>query len=131
MVKKNNLYTQTRDQIKKLTSGATNINERRTMGLDKKNPKIHFSHLQGRRKKVIDRYQQQKSRAKEENIQYDSSSTLLNARFLSQIKQKHDFVKNKYKYSEVRSSSVGHYKQGVLSLSKFDLEKINGKEGEQ
>jgi gluconate kinase len=65
MVKRNNLYTQTRDDIRKMTSGHTNENERKTMGLTKKNPKIHFTHLQGRRQKVIERFQGEKKRAKD------------------------------------------------------------------
>lgn len=56
MGKVSNFYTQTRDEIRKMTSGHTNENERRTLGLTKKNPKIHFSHLQGRREKVMERY---------------------------------------------------------------------------
>jgi hypothetical protein len=43
------------------------------------------------------------------------------------LKDKNEFVKNKYKFNEVKSTSVGHYSKGVLNLSKFDLEKINGK----
>lgn len=97
------------------------------MGVSKKNPKIHFSHLQGRRAKVMERYNSEKRRSKEQNIQYDSSSTLLNSSLLQSLKHKHDFVKNKYKYSDMKSTTVGRYNRGVLSLSKFDLEKINGK----
>lgn len=95
------------------------------MGLMNKNPKIHFTHLQGRRKKVIERYQNEKKRAQEQNIQYDSSSTLLNSNFLKNVKEKHQFVKNKYKFNEVKSNSLGHYSKGVLTLSKFDLKRIN------
>lgn len=40
-------------------------------------------------------------------------------------------MKNQYKFKEVRGTGVGHYNKGVLNLSKFDLEKINGKREEE
>jgi hypothetical protein len=30
-------------------------------------------------------------------------------------------MKNRYKYSEMRGNSFGHYKNGVLNLSKRDI----------
>lgn len=96
------------------------------MGLSRKNGKMPLTHLIGRRKKLKERYEQEKKRAQEENIQYDSSSKLLNSDFMDRIRKKDNFVKNKYKFNDNIGSGIGRYKGGVLNLSDGDLKRING-----
>ena len=52
------------------------------MGLQKKNTKVPYTHLMGRRNKIVERHAQQKNRSREEDIQYDSSLKLLNSNIL-------------------------------------------------
>ena len=61
------------------------------MGLNKKNTKVPFTHLQGRRKKLKERHQGEKARGKEESIQYDSSMRLLNSEVMEIRREKDNF----------------------------------------
>jgi len=59
------------------------------MGLNKNNTKVPFTHLQGRRNKLHSRHDKEKSRSREEVIQYDSSMKLLNSEIM-EIKREKD-----------------------------------------
>lgn len=124
------LFNNTIKDIRRLTADHTNVEEKRVMGLAKKNnSKMPLTHLMGRRKKLKERYRNEKERAKEENVQYDSCSNLLNSDFMERIKEKDEFVRNRYKFNQNIGSSVGTYKGGVLTLSDGDLRRINGGQG--
>ena len=68
------------------------------MGLNKHNTSMPYSHLTGRRQKLRARHAQQKARAQEEAIQYDSSMQLLNSNVVALQKSKDTFEKNNYKF---------------------------------
>ena len=65
--------------IRKLVNDHRGNYAKDTMGLNKKNTKMPFTHLQGRRNKLKEQHHSEKSRAREEAIQYDSSMKLLNS----------------------------------------------------
>jgi hypothetical protein len=46
---------------------------------------------------------------------------------MDKIKEKDEFVRNRYKFNEHMGSGVGRYKGGVLTLSEADLRRINGR----
>ena len=92
------MFFQTIQDIRKLVNEHRGNYSKDTMGLNKRNTKMPFTHLQGRRKKLKDRHHQEKSRANEESIQYDSSMRLLNSEVMEIRKEKDQFEKNKYKY---------------------------------
>jgi hypothetical protein len=43
---------------------------------------------------------------------------------LSKKNDKNNFMKNKYKYKDMKSKSFGNYKNGILEISKKDLRKM-------
>lgn len=98
------------------------------MGLNKKNANIPYNHLQGKRQKLRKRYNDEKARAKEENIQFDSSMKLLNSAVMEIKKEKDQFDKNKYKYQEADSSKLGREKEGFLHLTTQDVNRIRGED---
>jgi hypothetical protein len=61
------------------------------MGLNKTNTKVPFTHLQGRRNKLKERHREEKSRAREEGIQFDSSMKLFNSQVMESKKEKDKF----------------------------------------
>jgi hypothetical protein len=101
------------------------------MGLNKTNTKVPYTHLQGRRQTLKDRHQQEKTRAREESIQYDSSMKMLNSAVMEIRKEKDHFEKNKYKYEQGSTTKVGREKDGVLILSKQDISRIKGQRKER
>ena len=85
--------------------------------------------LKGIRKKVIQNYKKEKERALTENIQYDSIQRFNDKKFLEKKLKKDrnsQFMKNKYKFKDMKSKSLGQYKGGVLNISKNDFKKITG-----
>lgn len=83
--------------------------------------------LTGIRKAVLDRYKKEKERSLTENIQYDSISRFNDRKFLDKkIKKvgKSSYMKQKYKYKDMKSKQLGKFKDGILNLSKKDYQHI-------
>lgn len=92
------LFFETLSDIRKLVGQHRGNYAKDTMGLNKHNTKVPFTHLQGRRSKLRQRHKAEKDRAREETIQYDSSMRLLNSEVMEIRKEKDQFQKNQYKF---------------------------------
>ena len=80
--------------------------------------------LKGIRKRVISDFKKEKERALTENIQYDSLQKFNDKKFLQKKIQRtknKSFLKNRYKYKDMKSKQLGKFKEGVLNLSKKNL----------
>ena len=80
------MFFDTIQDMRKLIQKNTNSYTSDTLGLSKKKKqgKIPYDHLMGRRQAIKDQYKTEKSRAHEESIQYDSSMKLLNSGLMKQ-----------------------------------------------
>lgn len=79
--------------------------------------------LSGIRKSVLEKYKKEKERSINENIQYDSISRFTDRKFLDKkIKKvsKGQYMKEKYKFKDMKSKSFGNFKNGVLNITKQD-----------
>jgi hypothetical protein len=121
------MFLETIQDIRKLVGQHRGNYTKDTMGLNKSNTKVPFTHLQGRRQKLHSRHQKEKARANEEAIQYDSSMKLLNSNVMETKREKDQFEKNNYKFEKVNSGRVGREKDGFLYLNKKDIDRIHGK----
>ena len=85
--------------------------------------------LTGIRKKVIDNYKQEKSRKLNEDIQYDSLAKIRDFKFiekkLQEKKNKNNFMKNKYKFKDMKSKGFGNFKDGVLHINDREAKHLN------
>ena len=86
--------------------------------------------LTGIRKKIIKDYEEKKKQNFQENIQYSSSEKFHDLGFLAKKTQEkqssnYKFLKNKYKYKDMRSKQLGSFKGGTLTLSKNEISKIS------
>lgn len=75
-------------EMRKLISKYQGGYAKDTMGLNKVNIKVPYNHLMGRRKQLKEKYAHEKSRAREEAVQYDSSMKLLNSEIMESKKEK-------------------------------------------
>ena len=121
------MFFQTLQDIRKLVNEHRGNYSKDTMGLNKKNTKVPYTHLQGRRNKLKESHREERSRAQQESIQYDSSMRLLNSQVMEMRKEKDQFDRNKYKFQNVSSGKLGKEKGGFLYLSKNDVHRIKGK----
>lgn len=85
------MFFNTIQDVRKLVAKHRGDYQKDVMGLNKKNTKVPFTHLQGRRHKLHERHNQEKERAREEAIQYDSSMKLLNSSVMEIKKEKDTF----------------------------------------
>lgn len=83
--------------------------------------------LNGIRKKIKKEFEEKEKQKIQENVQYNSSEKYRGLEFLKNQKnsQKSAFLKNKYKYKEMRSKQMGKYKDGALKFSKAEISKIS------
>lgn len=83
--------------------------------------------LNGIRKKIKKEFEEKEKQKIQENVQYNSSEKYRGLEFLKKQKnnQKSTFLKNKYKYKEMRSKQMGKYKDGALTFSKSEINKIS------
>lgn len=108
------MFFDTIKDIRKLIQKNTNSYHSETLGLSKKKVKVPYNHLMGRRDAIKEQYKNEKARAREESIQYDSNMKLLNSKIMEKKREKDDFEKNKYKYTGVEGGRVGRENQGFL-----------------
>jgi hypothetical protein len=120
------IFFKTIQDVRKLVGKHRGEYSKDVMGLNRKNTKVPFTHLQGRRSKLHQRHNKEKERAREEVIQYDSSMKLLNSSVMEIKKEKDTFDKNRYKFENVSSGRIGREKDGFLHISKQDLARIHG-----
>ena len=85
--------------------------------------------LTGIRKKIIQKYKKEKEQLRNENIQYSSSQKFTNVQFLDKKLNKNydkdqSFIKNKFKYEDLKSKQIGKYQPGILTFSKQEIERI-------
>lgn len=104
-----NMFFNTLTDMRKLIQKNTNSYTSSTLGVSKKKEKMPYNHLVGRRKVIKEKYKEEKSRAREEGIQYDSNMRLMNSSVMKQFerKGKDAFDKNKYKYDSQAISKIG------------------------
>jgi hypothetical protein len=122
------LFFDTLQDVRRLVGQHRGEYAKDVMGLNKHNTKVPFTHLQGRRNKMHQRHQEEKQRAREEAIQYDSSMRLLNSSVMEIKRSKDSFEKNQYKFENVSTGKFGREKDGFLHISQQDLDRIHGKE---
>ncbi|EAR83970.2 hypothetical protein TTHERM_00773800 (macronuclear) [Tetrahymena thermophila SB210] len=131
----NNQFWNTIQEIRKMTNDHMNQKEKKHFaasekGMKQKGQKMPLKMLQGIRSKIIDTYKKQKERAITENIQYDSVQRFHDTKFLekhiNKKKQKSEYLKNNYKYKDMKSKQFGDFKGGVLNVSSKDLKNLNG-----
>ena len=79
------MFFDTLRDMRKLIQKNTNSYTANTLGLGNKT-KVPYDHLMGRRNSIKQKYKQEKARAHEESIQYDSSMQLLNSGLMKQKK---------------------------------------------
>ena len=95
-----------------------------------KGPKMPLPMLQGIRKKIVKDYEIKQKQNLQENIQYSSSEKFHDLGFLKKKTQQkqtsnNKFMRNKYKYKDMRSKQLGNFKDGTLTISKNQIKKIN------
>ncbi len=76
---------------------------------------------------MVQNYKREKERALTENIQYDSQMKFHDKKFMEKkvIRQKNSsFLKNKYKYKDMKSRQFGKFKNGMLQLTSKDVKSL-------
>ncbi|KAM3128263.1 hypothetical protein pb186bvf_019620 [Paramecium bursaria] len=83
--------------------------------------------LKGMRSNIIQTIKKEKQDKLDNNIQYQSDLKTKDVNFLNKInnqKNQSQYLKNKYKFKDLKSKSIGKYQNGAIQLSQRDIKVI-------